>query len=237
MGIGYGPRDKGKMDTVLIVEDDKVLQGFLRTRLQKNKERMEIILADNGEEAIKILKQRDISLLVTDIVMPKVDGLELLAYMSEKHPDIPCIVMTGHASEMAEKLSEDTLRLFQKPFQLDDLNQAIIQALEQDVPGGTLRGISVASFLQMIEMEQKTCLIEVRLPSQEKGIFYFMEGDLHDAELGDLKGEAAAYKIVAWDQASIRCMKLPNKKIEKRITADLTSLIMESMRRKDESDG
>jgi len=225
------------MDTVLIVEDDKVLQGFLRTRLQKNKDRLEIILADNGEEAIKILKQRDISLLVTDIVMPKVDGLELLAYMSEKHPDIPCIVMTGHASEMAGKLSEDTLRLFQKPFQLDDLNQAIIQALEQDVPGGTLRGISVASFLQMIEMEQKTCLIEVHLEGKEKGTFYFVEGDLYDAEHEDQKGEAAAYKIIAWDRASIRCMKLPNKKIEKRIKTDLTSLIMESMRRKDELNG
>jgi CheY-like chemotaxis protein len=233
--IGYEPRDKGKMNTVLIVEDDKVLQGFLRTRLQKNKERLEIILADNGEEAIKILKQRNISLLVTDIVMPKVDGLELLAYMSENHPDIPCIVMTGHASELAEKLSEDKLRLFQKPFQLDDLNQAIIQALEQDVPGGTLRGISVASFLQMIEMEQKTCLIEVHLPGKEKGIFYFVEGELQDAEHGSLKGEAAAYRIIAWDKASIRCMKLPNKKIEKRINTELTSLIMESMRRKDES--
>ena len=63
------------MDKILIAEDDRIFQGFLRTMLQKYRDRFEVISANNGEEAIGILKKKDIALLVTDIVMPKIDGM------------------------------------------------------------------------------------------------------------------------------------------------------------------
>ena len=66
------------MDKVLIAEGDLKLQNFLRARLQKYKDEFEVIFANNGEEAIRVLKQTYISLLVTEIVMPKVDGMALL---------------------------------------------------------------------------------------------------------------------------------------------------------------
>ena len=84
------------MDKILIVEDDMKLQKFLQTRLQKHKEEFEVILAYNGEETIKILEQKYISLLVTDIQMPKVDGLEVLKKIKST-PDLkqlPVIMLT-----------------------------------------------------------------------------------------------------------------------------------------------
>jgi len=212
------------------------LQGFLRIRLQKYNDKFEILLANNGEEAITILEQSNISLLVTDIQMPKVDGLALLAYMNDKHPDIPCIVLTAYlTNEIKKGLSEDSVRFFQKPFQFDELADGILQALDQDVPSGALKGISVASFLQMIELEQKTCLLEVQAPGKEKGLFYFQEGLPHDALYGNLKGEAAAFEIIAMDRAKIRFRNLPKKKYAKRINKELMGLIMEATRRKEES--
>jgi len=132
--------------------------------LQKYRDRFEVISANNGEEAIGILKQKDITLLVTDIVMPKIDGMVLLSYTNNKHPHIPCIVMTSQPTTILDNtVSKDNLiRFFQKPFELGELTETILQALNHDVPNGTLRGISVASFLQMIEMEEKTCLLEVQ---------------------------------------------------------------------------
>ena len=89
----------------------------------------------------------------------------------------------------------------------------------------------------MIELEDKTFLFEVFSQGKGKGIFYFQEGIPFDAVHGNLKGEEAALKIIAMDEAEIRFKNLPKKKIAKRINTELTSLIMEAMRRKDESDG
>ena len=227
------------MDKVLIVDDDVILQKFLSTRLQKHADAFETIHAYNGEEAIEILKNQDIALLVTDIVMPKLDGLALMSYIHNKHPHLLCIVVTAHSSpELEKKLQDDNIfRHFKKPFHLDDLTQAILDALNQDNPGGVLKGISVSSFLQMIEMEEKTCLFEVKSPGKGKGIFYFQEGILFDAIYGDLRGEEAAIKIISMTNAKISFKNAPVGKLKQNILKPLPGLIMEAMRRKDEVDG
>jgi CheY-like chemotaxis protein len=226
------------MKKVLIVEDDLKFQRILQTRLQKYKDKFEIVLANNGEEAMGILKQKEISLIVTDVQMPKVDGMQLLAYVNENHHGTPCIVMTAFATpEIKEKLSKDALSILKKPFLTDELVQAITKGLKPAAPDGSLTGISVANFLQLIEMEQKTCLLEITLKDGEKGILYFKNGALYDAIYGNLKGENAALEIIAMDGAGINLGNLPAKKITRSINADLMGLIMEAMRRKDESNG
>ena len=224
------------MEKVLIVEDDPALQKFLGQRLEKYAHKFTTIQAYNGEEAIEILSRRYISLLVTDIVMPKVDGLSLLSYINNNYPQIQCIVMTGHrSSKLEKKLQDDNIiQLFKKPFHLDALTQAILQALDQDVPDGVLKGISVSSFLQMIEMEGKTCLFEVRSPGIGKGVFYFQDGIVFDATFGDLKGDEAAIQMIWMNNAEISFRRVPIGKMEQKITRPLTALIMEAMQQKDE---
>ncbi len=224
------------MDKVLIVEDDNKLQKLLQIRLRKYKNEFEVIFADNGVEGIKILEHKNISLLITDIHMPKLDGMALLAYINDTHPNIPCIVMTAYPTpELKEKISDNIFSFFQKPFQLDELTKAIRQALERDIPDGTIKGISVASFLQMIQLEQKTCLFEVNSPDEGKGIFYFKEGIPYDAICGNLKGEEAALKIIAMEKAEIRFKNITKEKIARHIKTELMGLIMEAMKNKDES--
>lgn len=227
------------MEKVLIAEDDLKLQKFLQIQLQKYKDKFETIFVNNGEEAIKILKQKYISLLVTDIQMPKIDGMALLSYINNKHPHIPCIVMTAHPLLGLEKkiLNDNLIKLFQKPFKFEELTDCILQALQQEVPDGTLKGISVASFLQMIQLEEKTCLLEVFSPGKKKGLMYFNQGIPYDAVYGSLKGEEAAFEIIVMDKAEISFRSLPRQKVARRIETELTSMIMEAMRRKDESDG
>ena len=227
------------MEKVLIVDDDPIVQKFLENRMERYANKFETIHAYDGEEAIEILTQRYISLLVTDIVMPKVDGLSLLTYIHNNYPQIMCIVMTGHRSPaLKKKLQEDNIfRLFHKPFHFDALTQAILQALDQETPGGVLKGISVASFLQMIEMEEKTCLFEVRSPEKGKGVFYFQEGVLFDAAYGKQKGDEAAISIISMNNAEISFKNAPMGRLKQKIKRPLTGLIMEAMRRKDEASG
>ena len=229
----------GRMEKILIAEDDTKLRNFFRMYFERHKHTFEVIFAGDGEEAIEILNQKYIALVITDILMPKLDGFGLLAYINNKYPHIPCIVVTSHPPEgLAQKLSNDKLiRIFQKPFRLAELTEAILKALEPDIPDGILKGISVASFLQMIKLEEKTCLFEVLSPGKGKGFFYFNNGVLYDAVYGDLRGEEAAFKLIVMQKAEIRFRNLPNKKIARRINKELTGLIMEAARRMDESNG
>jgi DNA-binding NtrC family response regulator len=90
------------MDKILIALDDLKLQRFLRSRLHKFINKIEIVLAGNREEVISALEQGHISLLVTDFQMYKGDGPALLHYVNDKHPDIPCIIMTDQATSEIE---------------------------------------------------------------------------------------------------------------------------------------
>jgi len=226
------------MYKVLIAEDDVNLQDLFRVLLKKYKDKFEIILANDGEEAIQILEQEDVSVLVTDLQMPKVDGLTLLAYMNDKHYDIPCIVMTGHATpELEEKTANNTPRFIRKPFQIKKLVQAIIETLESDVLEGSSRRISIASFLQMVQIEQKTCLLEIAPPNDEKGHFCIKNGELYDAVFRDLEGEAAASEMIILDGASVCFRNLPKTNIANRINKNHRDLIGDAMNLKHRSDG
>jgi len=226
------------MDNVLIVDDNQVLIKLITTKLKKYKDRFNVITAGDGEEAINILNNHTISLLVTDLNMPKIDGMRLLIYKNQHFSQIPCIIMTAHSTQKIKKrLQHEVINYIEKKesHYIDELVKAIFSALEEDIPVGTLRGISIASFLQMIEMEQKTCLFEIYSPEKPKGVFYFEEGVLYDAVYGSYKGVDAALKMIQLDSLKINFRKHPNKIYKRRINADLVGLIMEAMRLKDES--
>lgn len=101
-----------------------------------------------------------------------------------------------------------------------------------------LKGISVANFLQMIALEQKTCLLEISSTNNEKGFFYIENGEVFDAAFKGLNGEDAAYSLIALEGASISFTDIPSsQKVKKRINSSLMGLIMEAMTRKDETVG
>jgi CheY-like chemotaxis protein len=204
------------VDKVLIVDDSVMLINYLEEHLKRYEDRFSLVTAKDGMEAIEILKKEPVSLLVTDLQMPKVDGLVLLAYTHKYHPNIMCIVMSAHGTA-------------------EELARAIMSALSQGMPGGSLSGISIVNFLQMVEMEQKTCLCEVDSPDHPKGFFYFKGGVLHHAVCGNLKGEEAAMKMIQIENATISFRKPPERKIPRVIKTDLIALILEAMRLRDES--
>ncbi|MCP4109945.1 MAG: response regulator [Desulfobacteraceae bacterium] len=78
------------MDKILVAEDDASLRMLIKSYLKSYEDKFETIAVENGLEAIKTLQNEMISLLVTDIKMPKVEGLVLLAYMNRNFPKVPC---------------------------------------------------------------------------------------------------------------------------------------------------
>lgn len=226
------------MTKVLIVDDDLGFQRILGISLQKYKNDFEVMLANNGEEAINVLEHHDIALLVTDIQMPKLDGLALLAYVGKQRPEMPYIVMTAHSTaEIEANCAAIGPRFLKKPFTINKFVDVIVQALKPARPDGALRGISVPNFLQMIKLEQKTCLLEVTSPQGDMGILYLENGEMYDAVYRNLEGEAAAFELIAMDEARICFGDLPEQAVARRINTNLMGLIMEALKRKDEALG
>jgi YesN/AraC family two-component response regulator len=223
------------MDNVLIAEDDKILLKILSTIMGKYADKFKVIPARDGQEAIDILKQEQVSILVTDIQMPRVDGLNLLAYVREHHPNLPCFVMSAHGTpQLKAQLPRDLLQFFHKPFDIDDLGRAIIETLERDITGDGLQRISLESFLNMIEMEQASCIFEIRPSNRDKGMLYFKDGVLYDAEFGGKKGEAAALELIATEKANFGFKFFSQKGLVRQIEKNLDLLIHEALGQREE---
>jgi two-component system cell cycle sensor histidine kinase/response regulator CckA len=93
-------RDKGgRSGTVLLVEDSDVVRDVVATLLEGDG--FTVLQASGGEEAMALARRGDapIDLLLTDIVMPEMSGVELADRMAREHPDVRILFMTGYAEE------------------------------------------------------------------------------------------------------------------------------------------
>jgi CheY-like chemotaxis protein len=224
------------MKYVLIVDDEEQLLLTMQAGFEPFKDRFEVLTACNGKEAVEVLASKRINLVVTDLKMPEMDGFDLLAHLKNNFPEIPAVVMTafGTPSIEARLSTAGMMKMLEKPVDFEELTQLITSLLDADFSGGTLTGISLPSFLQLIEMEQNTCLMEVEAPNAKKGLLYFNKGVLYDAAFGKLTAEDAVIQMLMLDNVKISFRSLPSKKLKKRIKTNLMNLIMEGTRLKDE---
>jgi CheY-like chemotaxis protein len=223
---------------VLIVDDDRELLGYVGTSLQKFRDRFSVVEASDGLAAQEQLRRHRISLVVTDLKMPRVDGLGLLAYIMAHYPDIPVIVLTAVSTAELERTARrgGAIAYLEKPFLVSDLAEKILAALARQADGGTLHGVSSGMFLQLIRLEQRTCTI--RLTGKDKGLhgaLFFLEGELVDARAGELQGEAAAREIFRWKEVNLAIQNRCAADHPRRISASLEALLLDALRQGDEA--
>jgi two-component system, NtrC family, response regulator AtoC len=118
-------------ENILLADDEQTTRDALAIAL--GREGYNLIPASGGEEAIGILDRQPIDVIITDMMMPGVSGLELLQYARRKYPDIMVIMITGHASvESAIKAMKDgAFDYITKPIKLDEVRITIKMALEK----------------------------------------------------------------------------------------------------------
>ena len=226
------------MKNVLIVDDDRILRRLIANKLAKQGVPFSILLAENGKEAVAFLKRHPVSLVVTDLQMPEMDGFALLAHLSAHYPDIPVVILTAYSTPDTKKkvLAGGAIGYMEKPLVVDDLAQKITRALERESEGGVLQTIPLETFVQLIEMEQKTCTIRVtEKTGGMQGVLFFRGGELFEARIADRNGEEAAYEIFGWKKVTLAIQDdCPLK--EKRIQGGLQAILFDAMRRRDESE-
>ena len=223
--------------TILIADDDQELLLVLKEGMEKYKQEFNVLLAGDGQAAIQKLENTSVSLVVADLKMPGMDGFSLLARISEYYPDIPVIIITAYGSNQIREMvhQNGAAGYLEKPFMIDDLVQEMRNVLQKEAEGGTLHGISLPMFLQLIDMEQKTCTLRVHEKSRNlEGVLFFRDGELLEARTGSQHGEEAVYTILSWDDVLISIQNTCSMK-EKKIYRDSQAILMDAMRLKDES--
>jgi two-component system, sensor histidine kinase SagS len=118
---------------ILIVDDEKDVTDFLKMEMEDFCEEMcgsfEIICKNSGYEALGLIMKGDISLLLTDIAMPDMDGYELYSRTKELYEDLPIIMMTGFGydpNHVVVKSRQEGLKdVIFKPFDIDKLMKKI----------------------------------------------------------------------------------------------------------------
>ncbi len=222
---------------VLIVDDDQEMLLSLKEGFEKYIATFSVLMAGDGLAATEKLEKETISLVITDLRMPRMDGFALLSKIMEQYPDIPVIIMTGYSTPEMESLAQEggAVGYVEKPFMIDDLAKKVLATLRKESEGGTLHSVSSGMFLQLIEMEQKTCTIRLLdKTSGKQGVLFFCDGELFDARVAGLKGEAAAYKIFSWDEVNLSIQNECRQK-EQKVHRDINAILLEAMRLKDEA--
>jgi len=119
------------METILIVDDEKNYPLILSAVLEE--EGYETLTANSGEEALEILKNSDgVDLVVTDMKMPSMDGIELLEHIKTKDPELPVIMMTayGTVEKAVEAMQKGAYSFIQKPFENETLVLYVNKAMK-----------------------------------------------------------------------------------------------------------
>jgi len=117
------------METILIVDDEKNYPPILSAVLEE--EGFETLTSNSGKEALQIFDSADVDLVLTDMKMPEMSGIELLEKIKERNPDIPVIMMTAHGTveKAVEAMQKDAYTYILKPFDNDRMIMHVKKAI------------------------------------------------------------------------------------------------------------
>ena len=126
-------RDVTGQDTILLVEDEEAVRSFAARALRMRG--YNVLEASGGEEALEIVTRgaEQIDLIITDVVMPTMDGPTMVRNVKAMHPDLPVIFMSGYAEEAFRRndQSSEDIHFLPKPFGLKQLAAKVKEVLSQ----------------------------------------------------------------------------------------------------------
>lgn len=117
---------------VLVVDDESIVLGSCQRVLEEDG--FEVLLVTSADETIKAIRDKEPSLLLIDVKMPKRDGIDLMQEVKKKWPYIPIIVMSGYdtAETIEEAAKMGAATFVAKPFTPDELLGAVRQVIQKE---------------------------------------------------------------------------------------------------------
>ena len=203
------PDQSQKFKKVLFVDDNvqflEMIQLERRVMGEWSRGEWEIFLAQNSDgKALLLLQEHAIDLVVVDIQMPVVDGVQFLALLHRKYPDIQKVTLSAYADDASRTacMNHGAELFLEKPRNPGDL-EIIFSTLrelarqEHVATGfrGVLRQVSLEDVIQMECLNKNSSILEVAAANWQ-GKIYVLDGAIIHAEAGDRNGEAALNRIL-----------------------------------------
>lgn len=199
-----------------------------------------IFTAQNHAQALDILQNNRISVVVLDIGMPVMDGFQFLRLVQRTHPGQQVVMLTGQATPERRKMSLDNgaALLLEKPVAQNGYADifATLDALAAAHPlngfRGTMRQVGLQEVLQMECLGRKSSILDI-FTGKVRGKIYISEGSIVQAESGALQGEAALYGLLALRGGEFNLLPFAEP-ARRTISGHWEFLLMEAARLHDE---
>ena len=225
---------------ILIVDDDPGVLELYRELLGELPSRPEIFIAPNGPRALALLKGDPFRLLICDLRMPKMDGLQILSIVRRRFPELRTVVITALQDEefrsRAYALGVDLFWLKPDTHQnMEMFLQCIESLLGRDAETG-FRGVQSKGLMDLVQMEclsqASTVLRITRGPLI--GRLWIHSGELIDAEAEGVRGEPAFRRILAWKSGTFENLPAEPDR-ERTINKPVNALLLEAAQEIDET--
>ena len=212
--------------TILIVDENDQARIYLLNALRRYNE-FRVISTDSTSGAAGLIRSGKIDILVFDPDLPEKKGIALVSKASAYRPETKFIAVseTYSARKAAHLKSIGVHTCLKKPVRIEKMLDAIFEPSDK-LPSGLIHGISLASFLQMINLDQKTCCLFIRT-TNHYGLLHCVDGEITGAQTDDLKGIKAFNRIINWENPSIEITENPPNS-EKQINIPMMHLLMKS---------
>ena len=160
--------------------------------------------ATGADQALTVLREKSVDLVVLDIRMPLVDGLQLLGLIRRRHPAVKVAVMTGNATEgwRTDALAGGAELFIEKPATPDSMRSVfnmlhdLVSWAQREGFSGALRQVSLPEVIQMECLSRHSSILEIR-NTELRGQIYIEAGAVTHATVGTLTGEPAFYRVLA----------------------------------------
>jgi len=224
---------------ILVLDDDADWLEVCREQLAQLPSKPEVRTASTGTRAVAQLDAEPFRLLICDLRMPRMDGLQVLTIVRRRFPELRTVVLTGLEDEefrsRAYILGVDLFWLktdMQRDVKL--FLDCLESLLGDETPHG-FRGVQNKSLIDIIQLEclsrNSTVLRVTRGPLVAK--LWIQNGELIDAEVGGARGEPALRKILAWRAGAFENLPAEPKR-ERTIVKSVNALLLESAQAIDE---
>lgn len=226
---------------ILILDDDADWLELCREIFTQLPSKPEIRTVTSSSRALGMLDSEPFRLLICDLKMPRMDGLQVLSVVRRRFPGLRTVVLSGLEDEEFRSRSYALgVDLFWLKSDMQQDSKMFMDCLEsllgRDADGG-FRGIQSKGLMDIIQMEglsrSSTVLRITRGPLVAK--LWIQEGELFDAEVEGARGEAAFLRILSWKSGTFENLP-PEPGRQRTITKPINALLLESAQTMDEND-
>ena len=225
---------------ILVLDDDADWLGLCNELFTHLPSKPEIRTVAAGARALALMETEPFRLLICDLKMPRMDGLQVLSIVRRRFPELRTVVLSGlEDEEFRSRAYALGVDLFWLKTDMQANSQMFLDCIEsllgRDMEGG-FRGIQSKSLMDIIQMEclsrSSTVLRITRGPLVAK--LWIQNGELIDAETEGARGEAAFLRILAWKSGTFENLPAEPGR-ERTITRPVNALLLESAQAIDET--